>query len=197
MLFLHIAHWASDISRLFIVLSDNFIDRSNVTSIWLSYILDFRFGLSTYLRWEEHVTIIKKWIFFRLIEVSTKNGQKTAPMRVVFRSFFRLKPRSTEKKHIRIILSFNFHTYDVTIQLFGWYKNHLNVLTNQNKRYAITLINIKWYLYHQSQNTAFYFKACFPIWLVETLTEYAKKDQTKFTWTSSVIESFSILYAIT
>ena len=71
---------------------------------------------------------------------------------------FRLIPRSTEKiLDLFLIISFSFHfnkeighsnsykhriisnfwcrrdTYDVTIQFFGWCRNYLNFLTNQNK----------------------------------------------------------------
>ena len=57
-----------------------------------------------------------------MIQVSTKNGQKTASMHIV---------------HF-------CNTYDITVKCFGWCENGLNFLTNQNKHYYITLIKIKW-----------------------------------------------------
>ena len=93
-------------------------------------------------------------IFFRLIEVWTKKGRKTASMRVAhccrsFPFFFRLIPRSTEK-NIRFIsyqlifISFQqrnrsfllingfFLTFDVVelyvTSQYSWCRNHLNFL---------------------------------------------------------------------
>ena len=69
--------------------------------------------------------------FYNMIEVSTKKGRKTASMHVVFRSFFGgyNKEVSHSMSYKRRIMS-NFcrrrDTYDVTIQIFGWCKNHLN-----------------------------------------------------------------------
>ena len=94
-----------------------------------------------------------------------KTGCKSFPF------FFRLIPRSTEKIiDLFLIIGFLFHfnkeidhsysyiqriifyfwrrrnAYDVTILFSCWWKTTFNCLPNQNKRYAITLINIKWFL---------------------------------------------------
>ena len=95
-------------------------------------------------------------------------NQKTASMRVAhcckcFPFFFRLIPRLTEKKTIDLVFSVfqqrnrfkrrfisifwrRRDTYDVKIQFFNGWRNNHNFLTNQMKRYAITLINITWYI---------------------------------------------------
>ena len=71
----------------------------------------------------------------------------------VFRPLFFID--TSDKR--RIIFNFwrRRDTYDVTIQFFGWCKNHLNFLINQNKRYVITLINIKWYYYQNEMKLIF------------------------------------------
>ena len=132
--------------------------------------------------------LINKSIIYRLIEVSTKKG-RVAHFCKIFLFFFRLIPRSTEKiLDLFLIISFSFHfskeinhsnsykrriisnfwrrrdTYGVTIQFFGWCKNHLKSLTNQNKRYAITLINIKWFIYN-----LYCFLSIMKRWLLEQI----------------------------
>ena len=82
-------------------------------------------------------------IFFRLIEVSTKKERKT------FHPF--LVDTSINRKNIILIcyhlifIAFQQKTIILTLLNAGFFscKNHLNFLTNQNKRYAIILINNK------------------------------------------------------
>ena len=105
-------------------------------------------------------------ILFRFIKVSNKKGRKTASIRVAhvcksFPFFLWLIPRSTEKIYETYFLSFNFH-FNKEIDYSNSYKRRIisnyryirrhntvfrlmesspKILINQNKRYAITLIN--------------------------------------------------------
>ena len=83
--------------------------------------------------------------FSVLFSVDTSINRKNIKFisyHLIFNSF----QQRNSYKH-RIISNFwrRGDTYDVTIQFFGRCKNQLNFLTNQNKRYAITLIYIKWF----------------------------------------------------
>ena len=116
-------------------------------------------------------------IFFRLIEVTETASMRVAHCfnfavvtsinreNIIFSSYhliFILFQRRNILALIykrRIISNFwqRRDTDDVTIQFFGWCKNHTNFLTSQNKRYAITLLNIKWYKDNCQPTTSAYF----------------------------------------
>ena len=51
----------------------------------------------------------------------------------IFFGWSRYQPKNDGKLH-----------QSVTSKVFGWCKNHLNFITNQNKPHAITLININY-----------------------------------------------------
>ena len=90
--------------------------------------------------------------FFRLIPQSSEKILDFCSYRLIFIVFQQRKNDHSNsfKRRIISILWRCRDTYDVTIMFFGWCKNRLNFLNNQNKRYAITLFNIDWYCFLSS-----------------------------------------------
>ena len=98
-----------------------------------------------FIRWKTVSTCIveKLFFFFRLLPQSTENILDF--FLIIWFSLHSKRQNSHSNPFKRRIIS-NFSccrdTYDITIKFFGWCKNRLNFSSNQNKRYAITLINI-------------------------------------------------------
>ena len=96
-----------------------------------------------YITWKTVSTCIVEKVFFFLVE-----NRLDFYLIIWFSLHSKRQNSHSNPFKCRIISNFSCcrDTYDITIKFFSWCKNHLNFSTNQNKRYAITLINIKWYV---------------------------------------------------